>query len=180
MKQAILRTHTLERLSAWDRGLCRRFNSASHFTLLRVVLIAASRLGNGAFWYVLMAAILVSGADRAVTAVMHMIAVGLACTAIYKLLKHGLARARPYAAQPGINLCVAPLDRYSFPSGHTLHAVAFTLTALAYYPGLFWLLVPFTTLVALSRVVLGLHYPTDVVAGACIGAALAWLSNGLV
>ena len=177
MKQATLRTHTLERLAAWDRGLCRRFNSVSHFALLRVLLITASRLGNGAFWYLLMAAILVSGADRAVTAVLHMIAVGLACTAVYKLLKHRLARARPHTAQPGIMLCVAPLDRYSFPSGHTLHAVAFTLTALAYYPGLFWLVVPFSVLVALSRVVLGLHYPTDVIAGACIGAALAWLSN---
>jgi undecaprenyl-diphosphatase len=68
------------------------------------------------------------------------------------------------------------LDRYSFPSGHTLHAVSFTILATASFPQLTWLLAPFATLVAASRVVLGLHYPTDVAAGALIGALLAVLS----
>ena len=66
------------------------------------------------------------------------------------------------------------MDLYSFPSGHTLHAVAFTLVALTYYPHLAWLLIPFASLVAMSRVILGLHYPSDVFAGALIGALLAW------
>jgi undecaprenyl-diphosphatase len=68
------------------------------------------------------------------------------------------------------------LDLYSFPSGHTLHAVSFTILAVASFPGLAWLCVPFATLVAMSRVVLGLHYPSDVAAGALLGAALAALS----
>lgn len=54
---------------------------------------------------------------------------------------------------------MAPLDEFSFPSGHTLHAVAFSLVAMAHYPVLAWALVPFTASVAVSRVVLGLHYP---------------------
>jgi undecaprenyl-diphosphatase len=65
------------------------------------------------------------------------------------------------------------LDRFSFPSGHTLHAVAFTLIACAYYPALWVILVPFTLVTAVSRVALGLHYPSDVLAGAALGALIA-------
>ena len=70
---------------------------------------------------------------------------------------------------------VEPLDVFSFPSGHTLHAVAFTIIACAFFPALAWYLLPFTLLVAGSRVVLGLHYPSDVLAGAAIGGVCAWL-----
>jgi undecaprenyl-diphosphatase len=69
-----------------------------------------------------------------------------------------------------------PLDQFSFPSGHTLHAVAFTLVACSYYPTLAVLLVPFTLLVAASRLVLGLHYPSDVLAGAVLGALIVLAS----
>jgi undecaprenyl-diphosphatase len=70
-----------------------------------------------------------------------------------------------------------PLDRYSFPSGHTLHAVLFTTIAVAYAPSLVFVLLPFTLLIAASRVVLGLHYPSDVIVGALLGWMIAKLSS---
>ena len=86
---------------------------------------------------------------------------------------YALVRERPFIRHPGITLAMPPLDRYSFPSGHTLHAVAFTWQAVANFPELAWVLVPLASLIAASRVVLGLHYPSDVLAGGAIGAALA-------
>jgi undecaprenyl-diphosphatase len=58
--------------------------------------------------------------------------------------------------------------------------VSFTTVAVTSFPELAWLLVPFAALIAASRVVLGLHYPSDVAAGAIIGAALAVLSMVLM
>ena len=51
--------------------------------------------------------------------------------------------------------------------------MAFSIVLIEYYSWLAWVLVPFTVLIALSRVVLGLHYPSDVLAGALIGALMA-------
>jgi undecaprenyl-diphosphatase len=101
---------------------------------------------------------------------------GLTGTLLYKWLKGKTLRPRPYEVRQEITLAGSPLDKFSFPSGHTLHAVIFSMVALHYFPQLAFVLMSFTVLVALSRVVLGLHYPSDVIAGALIGAILADLS----
>src|SRR5690606_29633764 len=115
-------------------------------------------------------------AHAAVFPALRMAAVGLVGVLLYKYLKSRLVRERPYISLVGIVPGTRPLDRYSFPSGHTLHAVSLSILAVASFPELIWLLAPFATLVAASRIVLGLHYPSDVAAGALIGAALALLS----
>ncbi|MCS6970906.1 MAG: phosphatase PAP2 family protein [Planctomycetota bacterium] len=133
-----------------------------------------SRLGDGWFWYALGFALLAASGMEAVPAVSLMVAGGLLGSLLYKLLKHGIRRQRPSAVAPGLVLTVAPLDRFSFPSGHTLHAVLFSVIATAHAGWLGWIVWPFTVLVAASRLVLGLHYLSDVLAGAAIGAALGW------
>ena len=75
---------------------------------------------------------------------------------------------------------MAPLDRYSFPSGHTLHAVTFTWLAVERFPTLAWILIPLASLIAASRVVLGLHYPSDVLAGGAIGIGLGLLAQNFL
>ena len=167
------------RLSRIELPVCLRWNRAARWRGVRCLFQIASRLGDGVFWYTLMAALLVHQGSSAIWPVLHMVAVGVLCTLIYKWLKDTTLRPRPYQAFSAIRVAMAPLDRFSFPSGHTLHAASFTLIACHYYPALIPFLVPFSLLVAASRLVLGLHYPSDVLAGAFIGGMVAALSLGL-
>jgi undecaprenyl-diphosphatase len=169
----------LNRLAAFEHIWLERVNGVRLPSWEVSLLRLASRLGDGVFWYVLMASLIAWYGLAAVPAVLHMIGAGLAGTLLYKWLKGATERPRPYQVCPSILCLTAPLDRFSFPSGHTLHAVVFSVVVTAYYPPLGWLVWPFTALVAASRLVLGLHYVSDVLAGALIGASIAALTLAL-
>lgn len=171
-------TSSWHRINALDLALCLRFNRVSRYGLLCLFFRSVSRLGNGVFWYSLMAALIAIDGMRAVPVVLQMILAGLVCLAIYKWLKAKTSRPRPYQVYVAIAAAAPALDRFSFPSGHTLHAVCFTMIATQSYPELGMVLWPFVALVAMSRPVLGLHYPSDVLAGAAIGASVATLAIG--
>jgi undecaprenyl-diphosphatase len=166
----------LQQISRWDAELCAFCNRRSRNFTVRNFFRLASRLGDGVFWYMLMAVLLVQYQAAALPAVLHMIAVGLIGTIVYKFIKGKTLRPRPFNVYPAIVCVGKTLDQFSFPSGHTMHAAAFSIVAVAHFPALFWLVTPFAVLVALSRPILGLHYPSDVLAGAALGAAIAGIS----
>ena len=166
----------LARLSRFDASLCVKLNRFSCKTGVRRFFSTVSRLGDGMFWYALMGMLLITQLGAAIKPVAHMIAIGLVGLATYKWLKRKTLRPRPCDLHPAILRGTDPLDQFSFPSGHTLHAVCFSTVAIGYFPWLAPFLLPFVLLVGLSRMVLGLHYPSDVLAGAAIGYGLAAFS----
>jgi undecaprenyl-diphosphatase len=161
------------RIDAAEYGLCRRLNRGASHTGLRNTFRIASRLGDGVIWYAMLALLPLLYGRAAIRPIVVMAITGVIGVLLYKVLKKVCVRERPFITHSTISLAMPPLDRYSFPSGHTLHAVAFAWQAIAAFPELSWVLVPLATLIAASRVVLGLHYPTDVLAGAALGAGLA-------
>lgn len=169
----------IARFDAAEYGLCRRLNRGASFAVPRRVFQIASRLGDGLAWYALILVLPSIYGRPAVKPAIVMALTGALGVLVYALLKRMLVRERPFITHAAIDRGAAPLDRYSFPSGHTLHAVSFSWQACAHFPELAWVLVPLAALIAGSRVVLGLHYPSDVVAGAAIGAALAVLGTSL-
>jgi undecaprenyl-diphosphatase len=163
-----------------DSNLCIAVNQTSQVRLIRDLFRLVSRLGDGLFWYALMLLILLFEGRDGLLPVLHMALAGLSGTLLYKWLKGKTLRPRPFEVHQDIFMTGKPLDKFSFPSGHTLHAVVFGLVAINYYPALSFIIMPFVSMVALSRVVLGLHYPSDVLAGALIGSLIAALSFLLV
>lgn len=159
---------------------CLRLNGWCGHRAVRLYFKAVSRLGDGVFWYAMMAALAAVGGEAGLHAAAHMAVVGGVAAILYRRMKGFFRRARPCHRDPAVRAWVAPLDEFSFPSGHTLHAVSFTLVALAHYPGFAVWLIPFTASIAVSRVFLGVHYPSDVLAATGIGAALAGLALWLV
>lgn len=168
----------IARFDAVEYGICRQLNRGASLPVPRKMFQIASRLGDGVVWYVLIFSLPMLYGTAAIKPAVVMALTGILGVILYKLLKRVFVRERPFITHSSIALAGAPLDRYSFPSGHTLHAVSFAWQASAHFPELSWVLVPLAALIAGSRVVLGLHYPTDVLVGGVIGASLAEL--GLV
>lgn len=176
------RTNVWQRISAADGRLCLLLNRLSHRQLPVLLFRFISRIGDGIFWYALMAVLpLLYGRPGLLAAGLMVLTGGLNLW-LYRLCKRHFVRERPFVSMASIRLTGTPLDRYSFPSGHTQHAVGFTLVATTIFPHLTWVLVPFALLVALSRPLLGLHYPSDVLLGAVlglgVGESVLWLFAG--
>lgn len=157
-----------------DRSLAQSLHRASAHRGLLLLMAGASRLGDGVIWYAAMLALPFVGGPAGPACALRMLLLGLLNLVVYRILKRQFARPRPFVACPGVRACARCLDEHSFPSGHTLHAVSFGMLLTAYYPGLAWVVWPFAALVAASRVVLGLHFPSDVVVGAAMGWVMAF------
>lgn len=98
---------------------------------------------------------------------------------IYWLLKNTLRRSRPYSRLPHFASLIQASDKFSFPSGHTTAAFLFATATAAMLPVLAVPLFFWAALIGLSRIALGVHYPTDILAGAALGSALGWLALSL-
>lgn len=128
---------------------------------------AASRLGD---WGLSVLVGLLLAALHSLRAMVLWTAASVAAVLFQCLVKRLCGRARP-CQKPGGPPQRAPIpDHGSFPSGHTLHATMAAVVIAQLLPVLTVAFVCLALLVASSRVVLGVHYPSDVLAGASLGA----------
>jgi undecaprenyl-diphosphatase len=98
----------------------------------------------------------------------------LCASGIATVVKNAADRVRPELADPGIRALVATPDSASFPSGHAAAAFAAAVAVAIVYPRFRWPLLGLASTVALSRVYLGVHYWSDVVAGGALGALIGY------
>ena len=153
----------------WDYALCLMANRWLERRPVHLFFKAISRLGDGVLWYTFMLflPVFLGGYGLLVSVLMFtMASLGVY---EYRQIKHRSMRPRPFVAHRKIRQGARTLDEFSFPSGHTMHAVGFAVVLTQAFPWLGFLLIPFALLTGLSRVVLGLHYPSDVFMGAVLG-----------
>ncbi len=138
---------------------------------LRLWMLASTRGGDGWLWYATGAMVLMFGGRSRWAAVSSaVVAVGLGI-ALFLRLKRAFGRRRPCAMEPHCWATLLPPDQFSFPSGHTITAFAVALSLAAFYPAMLAGLLFCAASVAASRILLGMHFLTDVLAGAAIGSA---------
>jgi undecaprenyl-diphosphatase len=141
---------------------------------MRLWMVAATRGGDGWLWYGIGAAVVLDGGPerfRALLAAVLAVSVGIA---LFLSLKRACGRKRPCALEPHSWATLLPPDQFSFPSGHTITAFAMALSLSMFYPVMLIGLLFCAFSVALSRILLGMHFLSDVLAGAAIGSALGY------
>src|ERR1700724_3047608 len=155
-----------------DHRLMRRMNRWRAPRWIRFWMLAATRMGDGWIWYSLGAILLLDGGPQRYAAVGASMLAGLVGVLVFKCLKRISRRQRPCQFEPHCWSKVLPPDQFSFPSGHTMTAFAIALVVSYFYPSLEGTLFFIALSIAVSRIVLGMHFLSDVLAGIVLGVAL--------
>ena len=164
--------HVLDRIALGDHSIMLRMNRWRAPRWIRLWMICATRGGDGWLWYAMgLAVALFGGDDRAQALLASALAVALGL-ALFIYLKRLFRRKRPCTLEPHCWATLLPPDQFSFPSGHTITAFSVALSLGQFYPHLLPVLLFFAASIAVSRVVLGMHFLSDVIAGAAIGGML--------
>src|SRR5437588_12739018 len=164
------------RIERRDHRLMRRMNRWRAPRWIRIWTITATRLGDGWIWYALGFLVLAFGGSQRFAAVSTAGAAAVVGIFLFKALKHISQRPRPCALEPHCWSKVLPPDQFSFPSGHTMTAFSIALVISFFYPPLKGVLFFLALSIAVSRVVLGMHFVSDVLAGVFPGVSLCCVS----
>lgn len=171
---------SLNRLQQWDTRLFLWVTRRRHLARLTRFARNVSRSADGFAYPPLILALFLYD-SAASTRVAILLTLGfLLERPIYFALKNALRRNRPAAALEGYRSVIVPSDRFSFPSGHTAAAFLVATTVLLAWPLAGSVFLCWALLVGMSRVVLGVHFPGDTLAGALIGGGFAVVLNALV
>lgn len=159
--------HFFERLTTWDQKIIYSIISWRG-NILNKVMRAVSMLGDGYFYVIIAALMYFSIGLTTSWLFVTVVAFGIELI-FYKLIKSKTTRPRPYQVDNGIQNLIIPADQYSFPSGHTAAATVAAVAFSMAVPMLAPLFILMTGLIGLSRVYLGVHYPSDIVFGFVLG-----------
>lgn len=160
---------------AWESSLMLWIQNHLRCGFFNPIITTITHLGDGGvFWILLTLALLLFKKTRKVglSCALSMV-IGLIFTNL--ILKNWIARVRPYELIDGLTILVSKPHDWSFPSGHTTNSLAAALVMFHLLPRKYGIpALVLAIVIALSRLYVGVHYPTDVLGGALIAAVAAW------
>ena len=159
-----------------DLRLMRRLHRWRAPRSIRIFMLLMSRLGNGWLWYSLGIFILICGGQNRYRAFFAGALSALVAILIFKRIKPLSRRQRPCQIEPHCWAVISPPDRFSFPSGHAMTSFAIAVAVGSFYPQGQPCLLAVAVSIAVSRIIVGMHFLTDVVVGALMGALIGYLS----
>ncbi len=169
-----------EFIQARDYQVMRKVHRWRPPRWLRYWMIAATKLGDGWVWYSVGIALLLFGGEYRFIAFAASAAAEAATIVLVRLLKKASKRKRPCQLEAHCWANVLPPDQFSFPSGHAMSAFAIAVPLCVFYPEMGAALIALSVSIAISRVILGMHFVSDVVVGSVLGAGLGYGSYLLV
>jgi len=172
--------HTLlHYIGTRDARLMRRVHRWRAPRWVRIASIWSTRLGDGWLWYSMAGLIVAIGGEERYRALATASFAALAGIVFFKCVKHACRRARPCEQEPHCWATMLPPDQFSFPSGHTITAFAIAVSLGHLYPHAEAWLFLIAACIGVSRVLLGMHYLSDVIAGAMAGATIGFGASHL-
>ncbi|MBU3156243.1 phosphatase PAP2 family protein [Clostridium estertheticum] len=165
-----------EYISNKDINILRIINNSWKCRFLDITMPSMTYLGSFPFMFIFCTATFLFHSTLLHTmAISAMISITLS-TGIGKILKVTVTRLRPFIKIPNLNIKKIGIDKYSFPSGHTTGAFSLAVIIALYFPIFGFITIPLALCVGISRIYIGVHYPTDVIVGIFIGTTCSLLT----
>ncbi|WP_319001197.1 phosphatase PAP2 family protein [Clostridium estertheticum] len=165
-----------EYISNKDINILRLINNSWKCRFLDITMPSMTYLGSFPFMFIFCTATFLFHSTLLHTmAINAMISITIS-TGIGKILKVTVTRLRPFIKIPNLNIKKIGIDKYSFPSGHTTGAFSLAVIIALYFPIFGFITIPLALCVGISRIYIGVHYPTDVIVGIFIGTTCSLLT----
>lgn len=148
-----------------DLRILYLFNQSMHCQILDILMNTVTQLGSLIFALTIPLILLLSGSDNLISAGIRITLVLVCSESLVFLVKHLVNRPRPFKVFADIINQRQTNCQYSFPSGHTCAAFSLAFVLAYSFPQFSLIFLALASLVGVSRIYLGVHYPTDVMVG---------------
>ncbi len=158
---------------AMELAAVRRVAALRRFHPVRRAVLAVNFLGNGWVYVPIALAVILANPPRVWLIVLTAGLAAVIAHVIYRRIKGAIGRLRPFEKDPSLESHERVLDRYSFPSGHCMSLATVLVPIMFALPAAIPGALAALTVLAFTRLAAAHHYPSDVVAGMALGAAVA-------